>query len=111
MADSAAGVFDMVREEAAKLANEGAPPQPEPLRRLDRRARVVLGLFATRDEITAADVASALGLAARTARGLLQEWVGEGWVRISNASRKARAYALSADYRQFIGGVSAPEKP
>jgi len=99
------GVFDMVREEALRLAKEGVPDHPEEIRRLDRRARAVLGLFATREEITSADVARTLGLAARTARNLLSVWVSEGWLRVSKASRKARAYSLTADYRQFIGRI------
>lgn len=96
-------VFERVRQQALKLADEGRPAQPEEIRRLDRRARIVLGLFATRQELVAADVADALGVSPRTARNLLQGWVQDGWLTISNPSRKARAYALSADYRQFIG--------
>ena len=95
----------MVREEALRLAKEGVPDHPQEIRRLDHRARAVLGLFATREEITSADVARTLGLAARTARNLLSVWVSEGWLRVSKASRKARAYSLTADYRQFIGRI------
>jgi predicted ArsR family transcriptional regulator len=77
------------------------------LRKLDRRARMVLGLFARQESISANDVANILGLSPRQVRDLLTEWVNTGWLVVSDASRKSRAYSLSADYRRFIGGLSA----
>jgi hypothetical protein len=41
------------------------------------------------------------------ARNLLGIWVKEGWREIANPSRRARAYSLSAEYRQYIGSLSA----
>jgi Fic family protein len=38
-----AETFESVRKEARRLAAEGVPADPEPLRALDRRARIVLG--------------------------------------------------------------------
>lgn len=102
-----AAVFDAVRAEALQCAEQEMPAMPEELRRLDRRARIVLGLFAGREKIVAADVAAALGLSARMVRNLLQEWVGAGWLRVANPSKRARAYALTAEYRQFIGSLTA----
>jgi hypothetical protein len=80
---------------------------PDEFRRLDPRARMVLGLFADREHITAADVAGALGLSARMARNLLTEWVNAGWLEVANPSKRARAYSLSAVYRQYIGSLTA----
>jgi predicted ArsR family transcriptional regulator len=77
------------------------------LRRLDHRARVALGLFSKQDTITANQVAEALGLSERMARNLLQEWVVQGWLLVSDGSRRKRAYKLSATYRQSIGSLSA----
>ena len=102
-----AAVFDAVREEALQCAKQDVPAMPDELRRLDRRARIVLGLFAGREQITAADVADALGLSARMARNLLQEWVNAGWLQVANPSKRARAYSLSAGYRQYIGSLTA----
>ena len=98
-----ADVFARAKDEAAKYAKEGIPLEPEPLRRLDRRARVVLGLFVRKDTITAQEVAAALGLSERMARNLLTAWVKDGWLLIANASKRARAYKLTAIYRQFNG--------
>lgn len=102
-----ARVFTMAKEETLRSIGEGIPAEPEELRRLDRRARVVLLLFANAEQIKAADVAVALGLSRRMARELLKGWVDDGWLVVANPSKRARAYGLSAIYRQFIGGLSA----
>jgi Fic family protein len=107
-----AAVFTAAREEALLAAREGRTAEPEALRRLDPRARVALGLLAHRDRITARQVAQALGLSDRMARVLLAQWVEDGWLVVADASRRARAYAASAGYRQFIGNLSAmPQMP
>ena len=76
--------------------------EPEALRRLDHRARTVFGLFAKEETITAPDVAGELGLSERMARNLLVDWVKDGWLEVTNPSRRARAYGLSAAYRQYL---------
>ncbi len=40
------------------------------------------------------------------ARVLLGRWVEDGWLEVADPSRRARAYVLSASYRQFIGSLS-----
>jgi Fic family protein len=102
-----AEVFEAVKQMAQKCAENGTPIEPEALRRLDHRARVVLGLFASNETITAPLVATELGLSERTARNLLGTWVEDGWLMVANPSRRARAYSLSAEYRQYIGSLSA----
>lgn len=102
-----AQVFDEAKEEALRAAREGAPIEPDELRRLDPRARTVLSLFASQDRITSAQVAQALGLSERMARELLRAWVGQDWLVIADPSNRGRAYSLSAGYRQYIGGLSA----
>jgi DNA-binding IclR family transcriptional regulator len=68
---------------------------------------MVIGLFERQDEITANGVAHLLGLSPRQVRDLLNGWVGEGWLEVSDAARKTRRYRLSAEYRRFIGGITA----
>jgi len=65
------------------------------------------GLFAKQDTITATQVAETLGLSERMARNLMLGWVGDGWLLAADDSRRKRAYALSAIYRQYIGSLSA----
>jgi len=99
--------FEAVRWEAQHLVTDGAPIEPEPLRKLDRRARTVLGLFSRTNRITSPDVAGTLGLSVRMARVLLAEWVGNGWLVVADPSRRKRSYELTAIYRQYIGMLSA----
>ena len=102
-----ADVFDAVRQRAQKCVENGTPAEPEELRRLDHRARVVLGLFAGKETITASEVAEELGLSERMARNLLKGWVDDEWLQVTNPSRRARSYSLSAKYRQYNGSSSA----
>jgi Fic family protein len=101
-------VFEAVAAEVQTYSGHKAVGD-DLLRRLDRRARTVLSLFSRQDEISSADAARVLGLSTRQARDLLTDWVGQGWLQISEASRKSRRYRLSAVYRRFIGGLSADE--
>jgi len=48
-----------------------------------------------------------LGFSPRQVRNLLNAWVTDGWLKMSDAARKTRCYRLSAEYRQFIGHLSA----
>jgi DNA-binding Lrp family transcriptional regulator len=93
------------------LSAEGVSIEPEELRRLDHRARVVLSLFDRANQITTVQVAEALGLSPRMARVLLRDWVDDGWLEIADASNRNRAYGLSAMYRQYIGNASAKAGP
>jgi len=66
----------------------------------------VLGLFEHQEEITANEAAHVIGLSPRQVRDLLNDWVEDGWLVISDAARKTRRYRLSAEYRRFIGGIT-----
>ena len=101
-----ATVFQRVADEVRAQQEQLAPAIPQELHRLDRRARVVLGLFSRQDTITSADAANALGLSPRTVRDLLQAWLTQGWLELADPARKSRRYRLSAEYRRFIGGLS-----
>ena len=103
---SLAESFEISLLEMAKFV-KGRAQEPEAIRRLDFRARRVLGLFAYKETITAPQAASKLGTSERTARNLLKDWVDDGWLQVANPSRRARAYSLSAEYRQYLGSLSA----
>jgi len=102
-----AKVFSSAREETQRYSKEGLPIEPEAIRKLDHRARIVLGLFASTNKITASQFARELGLSDRMARVLLKDWVNDGWLKIASASKRTRSYSLSAVYRQLIGSLSA----
>lgn len=98
-----AKVFTQAKDEAVKYAKKGVPQEPEQLRRLDHRARIVLSLFAKKDKITAPDVTQVIGLSSRMARILLKKWVKDGWLVVADTANRSRAYSLSAIYRKFVG--------
>ena len=102
-----AGVFQRLAGEVRAQAGQPGAPEPAALRRLDRRARIVLGLFSRQENVTAAEMARALGLSPRTVRDLVGGWLVDGWLVLADPARKSRRYHLSAEYRQFIGGLSA----
>jgi Fic family protein len=106
---SMAIVFRRVADEVRVQAAQPAAPEPPELRRLDRRARLVLGLFTRQESVTNAEIARALGLSPRTARGLVAGWLADGWLEVADPARKSRRYRLSAEYRRFIGGVTNRE--
>lgn len=105
--DTLAGVFVAAKNEALRAAEFGTSLEPEELRRLDPRARTVLGLFATHEKVTARQVAAVLGLSDRMARVLLRQWVEDGLLVVADSARRTRTYSLSAIHRQFIGNPSA----
>lgn len=103
-------VFARAKEEALQYVKKGVSVEPEKLRGLDRRARIVLGLFAKKDRIATEDIAKVLGLSSRMVRVLAQKWVESGWLVIADGANRSRAYSLSVIYRQFVGKLSAIDK-
>jgi len=97
-----AEVFGRAKDEALKYSKEGMPAEPALLRKLDRRARVILGLFAGKDVVSTQEMAAALGLSDRMVLYLLAEWVKDGWIVLANPSRRSRAYKLSEIYQKYI---------
>jgi Fic family protein len=98
------GVFVQVRDEALRAGKKKmGSVEPEELRRLDRRARIVVALFAKYDCISVKEIADSLGLSGRMARVLAAGWVKEGWLEIRNASNRARTYGLAEKYKGLLG--------
>lgn len=96
-----AAVFSAAKDEAARCVNNGIPAEPEELRKLDHRARMVIALFSRKETITSSDVAQTLGLSDRMARVLVKEWIDAGWLVVADPSKRARSYSLAAEYRQY----------
>ena len=95
-------VFESAKQEALKYIDVPIIPEPDEIRRLDYRARIVLTVFVQREWITSADVAGTLGLSERMARVLLAKWVSDGWLKVADPSRRARKYALSESVRRHF---------
>lgn len=98
-----ARVFTDAEAEAKRFSSERQTRKKIEAPPLDRRAQIVLELFSEQQEITSRDVAQTLGLSERMSRVLLQQWVTENWLEVSDPSNRNRSYKLSAKYRQFVG--------
>ena len=95
-------VFKRVAEEVESRAKGRMDDSKvDLLRPLDHRARRVLGLFSKQDFIQSSDVVNLLGISTRQARDLLTGWVDQGWLEITDPSRRGRNYGLSGIYQEL----------
>ena len=101
--DLLAEAFSAVKGEAVRLAAKHPAAEPLLVRRLDRRARVVLGLFARTETLATSEIAAALGISDRMTRNLVKEWIAAGFLFSIGAAKKTRRYGLTEEYRQYIG--------
>ncbi len=98
-----AAVFEQVAAEVQRSSNMPLPNYANDLLRpMDQRARRTLGLFAEHETIQTADVARLLGISVRQARDLLAQWANQGWLEISDASKKGRKYKLARKYQNLF---------
>ncbi|MFH1446875.1 MAG: Fic family protein [Chloroflexota bacterium] len=96
-------VFEHVAEEVERYSKgEAVYTNLELLRPLDYRARHVLALFAKQDFIKSSDVANLLGISTRHSRELLSQWVAQGWLEITDPSRRGRKYRLEQKYKGLV---------
>jgi hypothetical protein len=94
-------VFTTVASEIRSQANMEHREDEDLLRKLDRRGRIVLGLFSRQEPISSSDVSRVLGLSVRHSRDLLNRWVAQVWLEVGDPARKTRRYHLSAEYRRI----------
>jgi len=95
--------FSAVKEETLRHAAKQPAAEPAELRRLDRRARIVLGLFARTETLSTGEMAATLGISARMARNLVKEWIATDFLVSIGAAKKTRRYGLTEEYRNHIG--------
>ena len=94
--------FEKVKTRALEAAQEGAKDQSPVLRTLDARKRKALTLFQDRDEIKAPDIGELFNVKPRTSTAICQKWIEEGFIIITDPSRKARKYSLAEKYRHLV---------
>ncbi|MBI4404011.1 MAG: Fic family protein [Deltaproteobacteria bacterium] len=94
--------FEAVQRRAQEVSSKGKQDQSSVLRQLDPRQRKALSLFESSDEITAAQVGELFGFQPRTARDLCQKWVKNGFLIVTNPSKKSRRYQLNEKYRLLV---------
>ncbi len=108
-----ADVFEAVRQRAQKCAENGMPIELDDLRRLDHRARFVLGLFAKKEIITAPEVAGRAGPVRahgqKPTKGLGGGWMAAGFKSLTRCQSLQFIGKISAIHRQLIGNASGGE--
>lgn len=100
MADALASV--RARAAEATAAGTGTRDDAAALRQLDPRRRRLLELFREHGTVTTAEMAAHLGLSVRTLTAITRQWVEDGFLEISDPSRKNRSYRLSPRYERLV---------
>ena len=94
--------FQKVETQARAEASRGKADQTKVLRNLDARQRKVFALFERSRELTAQEIGGLFGFKPRTAAEFCQRWVEDGFLKMTNPSRKSRRYRLSDEYEALI---------
>ncbi|MCP4682365.1 MAG: Fic family protein [Desulfobacterales bacterium] len=100
--EGAAVAFEKVKTRAQEAAQEGAKDKSKILRTLDARQRKALSIFQDQNEIRASDIGKLFKVQPRTATAICQKWIKEGFIIITDYSRKARKYSLAKKYKGLI---------
>lgn len=103
---SLADGFEMALLEAKSCNLE----DPEALFRLDHHKKSLLCCVLRKETITAPEAARELHLSEYMARKLLRTLMDDGWLQVTEPSRRVREYGLSVKYRQCIGNASGVMK-
>ncbi|MFC1763456.1 Fic family protein [Planctomycetota bacterium] len=90
--------FQRVKDNATRAARGGQPDSSLLLRELTVQQRKALSLFKEKREIVAGDLVDLFGIKPRTASLWCSQWIDAGFLVVTNASRKARRYALTSEY-------------
>ena len=102
-----ADVFETVRQKAQKCAENGTPTEAQCLAPPGSQSKCCTGPICQKgDHHSPRGGRRARPVWAhgqKPTKGLVEY----GWLQVSNPSRRARAYSLSAKYRQYIGSLSA----
>jgi Fic family protein len=96
--------FQKVEAQARAEAGRGGSDQTRVLRQLDARQRRALELFERSQEVTTRDIGEMFGLQARAASVLCRSWVEDGFLVVSNPSKKSRRYRLASKYEALMAG-------
>ncbi|MCR4623492.1 MAG: Fic family protein [Alphaproteobacteria bacterium] len=72
------------------------------MRQLDVTQRKILELFTEFQEVSSMQIAEYLGMSQQSARLLANRWVSDGFMIISNYSKKARKYRLAERFEELV---------
>ena len=100
--EATATSFEKVHAQAKKESQTGAADCSQLLRSMDAKQRKALTLFEHSREVTAKEIAEIFAFQQRSAAALCQRWVAEGFLVITDPSKKARRYRLNDELEERI---------
>jgi Fic family protein len=98
MADS----FAKIRSRAEEAQRRGETDQSAALRELASQERKALSLFAKMKTVASGDMAKFFRIGPRSASSLCLRWVDDGFLVVSDASKKRRRYQLAPKYEELV---------
>jgi Fic family protein len=100
-----ADALEAVQRQAERTAQRGGSDNSVTLRLLDAKQRLALTLFRRQAIVTTQDLADHLNLGVRTIHKLCDTWCQSGFLEVHDASRKSRAYRLTAPYETLVNNI------
>ena len=97
-----AEAFANVHQRAKMSGDTHEMDYSQMLRTLSPQQKGVISLFAKQMEVRSSDVAEHLGIGKRSASELANKWVKEGFLIVSNPSKKGRTYRLSQNWEKYV---------
>jgi Fic family protein len=94
--------FEAVARRAELGAKQGVPDRHMDLRTLDAMQRKCLELFQTSNEVASSDIQALFNYKPRSATALLSAWVSDGFLVITDPSRRTRKYGLSESFKHLL---------
>lgn len=97
-----AEAFSQVRAHAESGKNANKTDQTKVLRHLTEQQRQVLELFQVRAKVNARNVAEYFKISQRQANRYCLKWVEDGFLVITDASKRTRSYQLAETYEKLF---------
>ncbi|PCI39580.1 MAG: cell filamentation protein Fic [Thiotrichales bacterium] len=94
--------FEKVVKQMTSAQDMGEKDHSALLRTLEPKQRKVLDLFKSYAEVTSSQIGELFGFKSRTNSALCKKWVDVGFLKIVNASNKARTYTLAKKYHKLL---------
>jgi Fic family protein len=93
-----AEALEKVKNKAQEISQQEPLDKSQLLRKLDPRKRKALVIFEKSETLYSSDIEKLFKVKPRTATKICQDWVSDGFLMISDPSKKARKYKLHSSW-------------
>lgn len=97
-----ASACEALRRQIEVAQREGRADQRQLLRTLSHAQRRVVSLFADQADVTSQDIGNVLGVKRQRANQLCRQWCEEGFLVMTDESRRSRRYRLAVAYESQL---------